>query len=230
MGATRLAEDMVRDPGVRRSWMLRLQRPANLFQPHNDTGPDRYPEVFSYLGSHISDGPDVHLLSFACSIGDEVFSLRRYSAEAVVTGIDISRGNIADCRRRQRTHGDERMIFVRAGSAECEPADFYDAVLCMAVLRHGDLGLRPVESCDHRIAFDGFDRTVGQLAACLKRGGYLVIEHSNFRFCDSPRAADFEVVGTREQPTGERPTPLFGPDNRLLDDQSYREVIFRRVR
>jgi len=169
-------------------------------------------------------------LSFGCSVGDEVFSLRHYFPEAHIVGIDISRGNISECRRRQQRQGDDRMNFVRAASVDQEPSGHYDAVLCMAVLRHGDLGYSRPSSCESHITFVAFDNTVSQLARCLKIGGYLAIEHSNFRFNDSSCASQFDVVAKRQLPVHDRPTPLYGPDNLLLTDQKYDEVIFRKSR
>ena len=231
-GALRLASELIRVPAVRRSWWLRVSRPENLFQPHNDTCMDRYPDVFGFLQQEIEDGESLRLLSFGCSVGDEVFSLRSYFPEATIVGVDISRGNISECRRRRQQHGDQRMHFVRAGRLNQWLDGTYDAVFCMAVLRHGDLGYEPFQSCEHRITFEAFDGTVTELARCLKVGGYLVIEHSNFRFRDSSCANQFEVVASRELPelpAGSRPTPLFGRDNIRLENQEYREVIFRKV-
>lgn len=229
-GAAQLALELITVPRVRRSWILRLRRPANLFQPHNDTEPDRYPDIFRVLQANVDAGPDARLLSFGCSVGDEVFSLRTYFPAAAITGIDISRGNIADCRRRLRRLGDPRIRFVRAGDTTSQPDARFDAILCMAVFRHGDLGELPTEACDHRIRFEAFDQTVGDLARCLKIGGHLVIEHSNFRFRDTSSAGDFVVVTTRDLPPGSRVTPLFGPDNRRLEAQTYRDVVFRKMR
>jgi chemotaxis methyl-accepting protein methylase len=217
---------------VRRAWWLRISQPTNLFQPYNDTGEDRYPDIFSWLRHEILDAESVQLL-FGCSVGDEVFSLRSYFPKSTIVGIDISRGNIWECRRRSRHRGDARIRFVQAGTVEQEAGGHYDAVFCMAVLRHGDLGYSSDESCERRITFESFDETVGELARCLKVGGFLVIEHSNFRFRDSSCAGHFEVAFSRKLPAlppNSRVTPLFGRDNRRLDDQEYREVIFRKAR
>ena len=232
-GAARLAEDLIRVRAVRRAWWLRISRPTNLFQPYNDTCENRYPDVFDYLQRGIEDSSDLRLLSFGCSVGDEVFSLRSYFPKATIIGIDISRGNISECRRRWRQRGDERIRFVLAGTLDRQPQGYYDAVLCMAVLRHGDLGYQQCDSCGHRITFQAFNKTVEELARSLKVGGFLVIEHSNFRFRDSSSASHFTPVFSRELPplpSNARATPLFGTDNLRLEDQEYREVIFRKER
>jgi SAM-dependent methyltransferase len=229
----RVAAALAKVKTVRRASWLRISRPKNLFQPYNDTGEDRYPDIFDWLRHEILDAESVRLLSFGCSVGDEVFSLRSYFPKSTIVGIDISRGNISECRPRCRQRGDARIRFVQAGTVEQEADGHYDAVFCMAVLRHGDLGYSPDESSERCITFEAFDETVGELARCLKVGGFLVIEHSNFRFRDSSCAGQFEVAVSRELPAlppNSRVTPLFGRDNRRLDDQEYREVIFRKVR
>ena len=225
-----LLRQLVTSTTVRRSWSLRLTRPANLFQPHNDTQLDRYPEVFVNLRRWIGDSGDVRLLSFGCSTGEEVLSLRHYFPSAYVKGIDISRGNIADCNRRKRRLGDERLEFQRASTSQPEVSGRYDAILCMAVFRHGDLGVDHPESCSHRITFEAFEATITDLARCLKPGRYLVIEHSNFRFSDTAVAAQFQCVWRRPcTPEDRQQTPLFGPDNRLLVPPTCMETVFQML-
>jgi 2-polyprenyl-3-methyl-5-hydroxy-6-metoxy-1,4-benzoquinol methylase len=221
---------MVRVQAVRRSWWLRTTRPANLFQPYNDTWENRYPQVFRWLREEIEDGAGTRVLSFGCSVGDEVFSLRKYFPKATLVGLDISRGNISECHRRCRQDGDERMQFFRIGTVAHQPDECYDAILCMAVFRHGDLAVTRATSCAHRIAFEAFDATVKELTRCLKVGGYLVIEHSNFRLCDSASASRFHVALSREPSASDETTPRFGRDNVLLADQGYNEIIFRKER
>lgn len=96
-------------------------------------------------------------------------------------------------------------------STAAEPAAAYDAIFCMAVLRHGSLGrLRPSHSL-RRLRGDGGGMSAN--VQCLMPGGLLVIRHSNFRLCDAPAGAAFETV-LRVLTTGKM--PLFGPDNRLM--------------
>jgi SAM-dependent methyltransferase len=170
----------------------------------------------------------VRLLSFGCSIGEEVFSLRASFPAARLRGLDISARNIGDAERRRRRAGDARMSFARASTTRREPSDAYDAVLCMAVLRYGDLSHAGVASCDHRITFDAFERTVADLARCVRPGGVLVIEHSNFRFADTATAAGFDCVLRRPKPAFNPENPLFGQDNRRLHVPSYEEVAFAK--
>lgn len=209
-------------------WAVRLTRPANLFQPFRDTYPDRYPQIFAFVRNQLDGARNVRLLSFGCSTGEEVFSLRRYFDEGEIKGIDINPHSIAACHKRQRSNGDAGMSFVVSGSASEEPSESYDAVFCMAVLRHGDLSRDGVQRCDHRITFDAFERTVAELARCVRPGGLLIIQHSNFRFCDTAISASFDTLLSVENGQFADRERIFGKDNRLLNVGPYGEVVFRK--
>jgi len=58
--------------------MMRLlwRPPAGVFQPFNDTQPDRYPVIFKFVQRQLGADSDVNILSFGCATGEEVFSLR----------------------------------------------------------------------------------------------------------------------------------------------------------
>lgn len=219
----------VRDRAYRRAFWLCVARPTNLFQPYGDTSPDRYPELFAFARSQVGDGPEVRLLSFGCSRGDEVASLRHYFSTATIKGIDISRGNVRECRRRRDLTNDPRITFARAGDARAEPLSHYDAIFCMAVFRHGGLTGRANKSCADLINFEAFERTVSELSQCLKPGGLLVIEHSNFRFSDSVTSRAFDCIKSRARAGQEQDaTPLFGPDNSALPPPEEIGTVFRK--
>jgi SAM-dependent methyltransferase len=185
----RLAVDRV----YRNVMWLYLVRPTGSFQPFNDTLQDRYPHIFNFVSSTLGAERNLKILSFGCSTGDEVFSLRQYFPHADIKGVDINPANIAVCRRRLKRVPDAGISFLTACSTEAEPPSSYDAIFCMAVLRHGSLGLPDVTRCDHLICFADFARAVADFERCLKPGGLLIIRHSNFRLCDAPAGKAFET-------------------------------------
>ena len=213
------------DRAYRNVMWLYFFRPKGTFQPFNDTLDNRYPRIFEFVQAALGTASEIRILSYGCSTGDEVFSLRRYFPQAIIKGIDINPGNIAVCRDRLKQSPDARIAFAMANSTANEPSDSYDAIFAMAVLRHGSLGLPGTTRCDHLIHFEDFARAVADFERCLKPGGLLIISHSNFRLCDAPIASAFETI---LQISANQTTPLFGPDNRLLAERGYPDTVFRK--
>ncbi len=120
--------------------MLRWCKPRNLFQVNNCTQGNRYPVLFRLAREKLGDGPALQLLSFGCSTGEEVFTLRKYFPDATIKGIDINPHNISVCEQRLANNPDPKIHFELADSVKREPVAAYDAIFCMAVFRHGDLG------------------------------------------------------------------------------------------
>jgi SAM-dependent methyltransferase len=228
-GPTGVAYDFARNPRSKSHRFLRLAQTDNLFQPVSETAPNRYPRIFRFVQERLEDSGELRVLSFGCSTGEEVFSLRRYFPRAEIRGLDINPLHIAICRGRRRSAGDRRLSFAVAGSADQEQAAMYDAIFCMAVFRHGGLSFSDARRCDHLITFDAFERTISGLARCLKDGGLLAIRHANFRLCDTASAECFRPVFRVEEPRFHPQAPLFGPDNRRLDEPFYPDVVFEKL-
>lgn len=218
---------LLSDRTFRRTAFLRTTRPKNLFQPFNDTADDRYPEIFSWLAQAVEGSDRLSVLSFGCSTGAEVFSLRRYLPSADILGLDISRGNVSDCNRRLRRAPDPHIRFVHAGDTSGLDAGSLDIALCMAVFRHGGLARAGTVSCDHLISFHQFESTISDIDRCLRPGGYLAVEHSNFRFDDTSVADKYDCALTIVRPQDPK-TPLFDRSNQLVPAGSYGKVIFRK--
>jgi SAM-dependent methyltransferase len=217
----------VTDPGYRSEQRLLRDQPPRLFQPYAHTASDRYPRVFSFIRDCLDKADAPRLLSYGCSTGEEVFTLRQYFPHADITGIDINPRNIAVCRKKLKKERDNGMHFKWAASPKDEPPESHDAIFCMAVLRHGDLGAQRAEDCSHLIRFADFEAIITELHRCLKPGGYLAIRGSNFRLADTAIAQEFEVVFRVEE--GYRAdTPLYGPDNLRLAEIPYNDVVFRK--
>jgi SAM-dependent methyltransferase len=224
--AARLAWRLLRDPSYRYMMRLIWWPKRDAFQPFNDTQVDRYPGIFKFVQSKLGAGEPANILSFGCATGEEVFSLRHYFSRARIKGIDINPGNIAAARARLAATPDAGLSFALGASTADEPPAHYDAIFCMAVLRHGSLGEIGVERCDHLLRFDDVGGAFADFHRCLKPGGLLVVRHSNFRLRDTPIGARFETL--LSVPCHGSKTPIFGPDNRLMPGVEDPDAVFRK--
>jgi SAM-dependent methyltransferase len=227
-GFARKGRNAIWDVG--NSLYRRVRRPVpGEFQPYYYTLPDRYPWLFGFAATHIGSRPNLRILSFGCSRGEEVFSLRKYFPSAAVKGIDINPRNIARCLARTRVENPANVTFETAATTEREPTSSYDAIFCLAVLVNGDLTTSRSQRSDPLFHFERFDRMVGDFARCLKPGGLLVLHTTNFRFCDTTVAPDFNVVYEAD-PKHLALDVLFDRNNRLMsgERERYRAVAFEK--
>jgi SAM-dependent methyltransferase len=207
------------------SMRYRVRHPVpGRFQPWHHTLPDRYPWLFRFAAATLGEPMDCRLLSFGCSRGDELLSLRRHFPGAAITGIDFDRGNIAHCRARIN---DPLVRLAVSATTEAEAAQSYDAIFCLAVLCHGQLTIAAAGRSDPLLYFADFERTVADFARCLKPGGLLVLHTTSFRFCDTAAATDFDVL-LEAEPGQMAEDVQFGPDNIRLEGERYRAVVFRK--
>lgn len=207
-----------------------LRRPLpDEYQTYSYTRPDRYPWLFEFAARRLGAQRPLTILSFGCSRGDEVFSLRKYFPRAVLKGIDVNPRNIARCLARMRSEAASDMTFATAANTEGEPTSSYDAIFCLAVLVSGDLTRSGAERCDPVLHFARFERQVTDFARCLKPGGLLLLHTTSFRFSDTAAARDFDVV-LEADAAQLAPDALFDRDNRLIpgERQRYRAVAFQK--
>jgi SAM-dependent methyltransferase len=216
---------------------LRAQtRPAlpGRFQAYNHTLPNRYPWLFEFAAAQMreseSEGAGARvprLLSFGCSVGDEVFALRNYFPQADIKGIDIDPRNVATAAKRARTTRASGVEFSVGATTREEASESFDAIFCLAVLCLGDLTVQRAERCDPALTFANFDRLVTDFHRCLTPGGWLWLHTTNFRFSDTTVASEFDVV-LQARPEQMAPDVQYGRDNQLLYGERHRAVGFRK--
>lgn len=215
------------DPDLRTIERLRKRQADALFQPFPTTFEDRYPELFQALATRLSPVERPRVLSFGCADGAEVRSLRRWLPGAQITGIDINPRAIAEARRRLDAEPDPALRFELAADVKDEPAESYDAVLALAVFRHGELERDQPETCTAIMPFSRFAEGVAMLDRVVKPGGWLVIWNSHFRMADTALAPAYlaETIPWSEN----APMVLhYGPDDRQ-SCHPYAEVLFRKA-
>lgn len=210
------------DPLHRQARRLARMDHPDLLQVSNMTARHRYPLLYQALADQLGGHPAPQILSFGCSTGEEAADLLTCLPQARILGLDINPVAIRIARRR---HRDARLRFAVAGTpAGLAPASL-DAVLCLAVLQRGTLNTEMPVDAGSILPFARVARMLAELDRCLRPGGLLLIDHTNYRFTDMPMANRYEPVLCK---LGGRTTPKYGPDSRLLPDARYPTVIFRK--
>ena len=219
------ANRITRSIGAR---LARRMRRSGQYQRDPATRFDRYPLAFRFARDQLSDEAATRILSFGCSTGEEVFTLRRYFPAAVIKGIEVDPARIRTCEERLRETGDSRIAFQCAADASGELPESHDAVFCMAVFRDPALDAPATRSTAGHISFDDFERGVADLVRCLKPGGLLFVEHSNFRIADTGSASMLEPVLHADPPSSARGPGLYGRDGYRLDVLEDRTLGYRK--
>lgn len=210
------------DGDLREIDRLRRAEAGRLFQPFPDTYEDRYPALFDALAERLAHLEAPRLLSFGCSSGAEVRAMRRRLPSALITGIDLNRRALVRARAEDE---DPRSIYRLAAAPR--PGDRYDAVLAMAVFRHGELEARRPDTCTAVLPFARFAEGVARLDQALEPGGWLAIGNAHFRFVDTPIAAHYDADPQCFADVPQQDL-LYGPDDRRLDGISEPAILFRK--
>lgn len=195
-----------------------------LHQDSTLTWLDRYPRLFAAAQEQLGRDGAHTILSFGCSSGEEVASLRRYFPHATIVGAEINAAQLAACARWP---ADPRIRFLRSTPGGIAGHGPYDAIFCMAVLqrRAHVVERRGLSDIARHYPFARFAEQVRFLAGQLRPGGLLVVDHCQYRVEDAgaPLAA---VPGATVYPTK---GPRFAPDGKRIQPQPVVARLFRRT-
>lgn len=208
----------------RSQWITRLTQGGAVHQDAAVTRMDRYPLLFGAVRDALCDRTH-SILSFGCSSGEEVVSLRGYFPTARITGAEINKAMLARCRALPADPGTSFIHSTRDGIAAHGP---YDAIFCMAVLQRRPHWVESSGLADlsRHYPFARFAEEIMFLTSQLAPGGLLVVEHSQYRVEDVAEAGLEPVPGVGVAPAK---GPRFDRDGRLIDPQPVIARIFRRV-
>ncbi len=201
------------DRRARSELITRWTRKNAVHQSNTVTWHDRYPQLFAAAQTELSDNTAPAILSFGCSSGEEVVSLRRYFPGARLVGAEINAVQLAACAQLA---ADPQMTFIRSTHDAISELGPYDAIFCMAVLQRLPhvVEQRGIRNIAKRYPFAHFSSEVKFLADQLRPGGLLVIDHCQYRVedVDAPlrpvvNAMVYPAEGPRFDPSGEMIAP-----------------------
>lgn len=210
-------------------WAVRRaerQRPGKMLQPEATTGKGRYPEIMAFIAGELAGMERPRVLSWGCSTGAELQELRRALPQADITGADINAHSLAAARRAM--DGDSRTRLILSGDPADLAGERFDAVLCLAVMRHARLQEECPASCAAILPFARVERFAESLAERVEPDGLLALWNVHFRLADMAIASQFATV--LELGRGRAANqPLYGPDDQRLDGMACTAAVYRRA-
>lgn len=212
------------DPDQREVHRIRNAHGGSVFQPFPDTFEERYPALFDAIAAGLAGLEAPRILSFGCSSGAEVRALRRRLPGARIVGIDLNRRKLAAARAAD---GNPLSHYRCAGAVQ--PGERFDAILALAVFRHGELEAQRPPSCASILPFARFEAGLAMLDVCLEPGGLLAIWHAQFRLADTPLAIRYDDVAVDTCGLGTQDL-LYGRDDGRIDGLSEPRALFRKRR
>ncbi len=144
---------------------------------------DRYPLLFKessnyFIKKHITQPK---ILSFGCSTGEEVLSIKNYLPHSIVHGTDINKKCIEHC---QRNIVDTDLFFYNRLSNEFNIESNFDAIFCLAVFQRTENRTKKSRKKATGFVFNDFENELIELNKKLNIGGLLIIDHCDFNFAD----------------------------------------------
>lgn len=203
--------------GRARLW-TRFAHEDEIHQTSPDTAEERYPELFDLAARLRPDA--ARILSFGCSTGEELMSLRRRFAAADIVGAEINARSRRIARRRVRADLGITVVPPRAIEGK------FDAIFALAVLQREPhkVAEMEVEALSPFYSFSRFDEAITTLVRELRPGGLLCVDNAQYRVEDSSVASALVPIAEAPNISGR----IFGPDGFRL----HREMagtMFRKI-
>jgi hypothetical protein len=198
-------------------WTASVHRSV-VHQTTATTSADRYPDLFDCVARLRPDAE--RILSFGCSTGEELTSLRSRFPSAEIVGAEINPRSRRIAKQRVAFDGKTAVIPPSAIQGD------FDVILALAVLQREPLSVFEAGCVDlsSRYRYAHFDNIVRQLVAGLRTGGLLCVIHSHYRIEDSSVISSLQPIDScpRARHT------YFGPDGLRLADATS-ATVFRKI-
>lgn len=214
------------DQNYRSILLMQLLNSKTVHQTTSLTYMDRYPDIFSACRNYFKNKPDLKILSYGCSTGEEVLTLRKYFPHAHIIGAEINKSSLAKCRKLPV---DDKITFVYSTDQEIQKHGPYDAVFCMAVLQRQPHYIKEkgITSLKKIYPFEKFEEQIIKLDGMVKQRGLLVLHYTQYSLMDTSVGTKYEALGDYNQ--DDYASPIFDKNsNIILNPSSQKSILFKR--
>lgn len=189
----------------------------------NFTLPNRYPDLFKIAQNHFKNLEKPHLLSFGCSTGEEIESLKSYLPNSFCMGVDINGWCLEQAHKK---YGQTDVQFLHSLSQAFEAIGGFDAIFCLAIFQNPK-NRHEKQRKTSEYPFSQFETQLRILDKKLKSGGLLFIDQCDFNFfetCLMPYYAIYPIANNQIL----RDRPLFNKNNQKVAEKQNSFRIFQK--
>ncbi len=211
------------DKGFRSIVYLRLFESRRLQQTTPFTSMNRYPVIFSGCSEYFKERQNIKILSYGCSTGEEVLTLRKYFPDATIVGADINKHSLQICRNLPV---DEKIKFINSTPNEIKKHGRFDIVFCMAVLQRTphQVTEQGITSLKKIYPFEKFEQQIIELDEYVKEGGLLVTHFTQYSFTDTRVSSKYKALGDYNQ--DDYHSSIFDKNSNLIKKPISRQSVF----
>ncbi|WP_084362110.1 class I SAM-dependent methyltransferase [Robertmurraya korlensis] len=166
------------------------------------------------------------MLSYGCSTGEEVLTLRSYFPTAQIIGADINKRSLETCRKLPV---DEKISFIYSTPSEIKKHGKFDVIFCMAVLQRNphDVAAKGITNLSKIYPFEKFEKQIIELDNLLKPNGLLVVHFTQYSLLDTKLASTYQALGNHVQ--DDYLTPVFDRNSELIRNPIPQKSIFIKL-
>jgi SAM-dependent methyltransferase len=214
------------DADYRSSILVALLNSKNVHQTTPLTFMNRYPVIFSACQDYFKEKKELRILSYGCSTGEEVLTLRKYFSSANIVGAEINKRSLKICQNRTV---DEKISFIYSTQSEIQKNGPYDVIFSMAVLQREPhvITAKGITSLKNIYPFEKFEETIIELDKLVTRGGLLVVHYTQYSLLDTDVAPKYQALGKYNQ--NDYTEPVFDKNSYLIKNPSQQNSIFIKL-
>ncbi len=208
---------------ARAVFKLKIFNSDRVHQTTTATCMNRFPIIFSACKEYYEGKDNIKILSFGCSTGEEVLTLRYYFPTATIVGAEINEHSLNICKKRKL---DEKVQFINSTKEELENLAPFDVIFCMAVFQRtpGLIAEKNITNLKKIYPFEKFEKQIIELDNLLKEGGMMVVHFSQYDLLDTEVSSKYKVYGNYNQ---DNYGPyIFDKDSKLVQEKIKRYSIF----
>lgn len=180
-----------------------IRYPGEMIQRSTTTRMNRYPRLYEIAAQELKDIPDPAILSFGCSTGEEVISIRTHIPNARITGVDINHRVIRIARKKI---SEDKIGFYHYRDLKWKTSGPYDCIFALAIFQKTEHREQDQKHALKSFSFSKFEQMTEDLDGLLKAGGILVIDNADYSFQDLAISKHYTIAKQDQAISRNRPT------------------------